>query len=279
MIIRTVLILIFLITGCAVSQVVTDQEESSNGTGEVMGMVYDEGSFFINPPFHLVLFNKNEYFTKRVSKFYFSFDSIPTGSYTLALIDSVKNEGFVNTDTLYDISISADSISMVAMHYNNRDDYWQPVKIQRRGRNNKGRIKGRFNVEEYERITECKFEPVKSNDPHPEDKEKYASIYLTGIDSFKTKTYTDSLGNFKFDSIPVGFYELRGSKANYCKQTTRLFDSFKTTGVIVLPDRISIVYINNINLTDALILYVPGLQSEIDMMPEPTVKWKSQFKN
>ena len=277
MIIRTVFILNLLITGCAISQIATDYKGTSNETGDIMGMVYDEGSFFINPPFYLALFNPNERFTKLVKEFSFSFDSIPSGSYTLALIDSVQNEGFVNTDTLYDISINTDSISMVAMHFNDKDDHWQPVKIHGRDINSIGSIEGRFNVEEYEKVTSCEFEPVKSNDPRPEDKGKYAYIYIEGVNSFKSKTYTDSVGNFKLDSIPVGFYELQGSKANYCKGGTRLFSSYKIAGVIVLPNHISVARLDKINPIDKLIELHPDLK--FVMGNEPMYKWKPQFKN
>ena len=119
MIIRTVFILNLLITGCAISQVATDYKGSSNEKGDIMGMVYDETSYLVHPPYYLALYNQDERFVKLMSEFSFSFDSIPTGGYTLVLIDSVKNESFINTDTLFDVSISKDSISMVAIYFNN----------------------------------------------------------------------------------------------------------------------------------------------------------------
>ena len=269
----------FLIIGCAVSQVVTDQNGSNNGTGDIMGIIYDEGALFINPPFYLVLYNQKERFTKLVKEFSFSFDSIPTGSYSLILIDSLKSEGLINTDTLYHVSVGNDSISMVAMKFHDQNKQWFPKKVHRKDRSNTGSIEGRFNVEEYEKVTGCKFIPVKRNDPRPEDKGKYASIYIEDMNSFKSKNYTDSLGNFNLDSIPVGFYELLGSKANYCKGSPRLFSSFKVIGVIILPDRTSFVRISNLNPRDEFIEYHPDLQFIYNNTAKKTYKWNPQFKD
>ncbi len=286
MITRSLFILNFLITGCAISQVVTDQSGSSNETGDIIGMVYDEGAFFINPHFHLILFNQNERFTKLFKEFSFSFDSIPEGSYTLALIDSVKSEGFVNTDTLYDISIGADSISMVAMSFNNQDDHWQSVKIHRKDRNGTGSIEGRFNIEEYEKITGCKFEPSEGGIHRKPDDGKYAAIYLKE-GTFEVKTYTDSLGNFRFNDLPIGHYEIvaeKKSKKDICdKSSSRgysdypVHQSYKTIQLLVLPKKTSVVEIKKINPWD---IFVEHITYESDKLnPKIIIKWKPQFKN
>jgi len=275
MIIRTVFILNFLITGCAVSQVAIRQDRSSSGTGDIMGMVYDEGSFFINPPFYLVLFNQNERFTKLVSEFSFSFDSIPTGSYTLALIDSIKNEGFVNTDTLYDISIQSDSISMVAIHFNDKDDHWQLVKAHKRDRNNTGNIEGRFNVEEYEEATGCYFKPEKGN---------YASITVKNK-FLSFQAYTDSLGFFSMKNIPLGFYQANASKRiskdeclpnkarNYSKYS--IHRAIGIFNILIIPIKTSIILFDEIIAKDAIQIDLLNLP----MDSEPKSKWPHQFKN
>jgi len=200
---------------------------------------------------------------------------IPTGRYTLALIDSIKSEGFTNTDTLYDVTIGTDSISMVAMKFQDQDERWFSVKIHRQNRNNTGSIEGSFSVEKYEEVTGCYFKHENGN---------YASITVQN-EFLSFQTYTDSLGFFTMKNIPPGFY-----KANACKRILKeeclpskarnyskypLHKAIGIFGILVIPSKASIILFDEIIARDAT-------QTDLLNLPmnsEPKSKWNPQFKN
>ncbi|MDE0472297.1 MAG: hypothetical protein OXH57_10190 [Ekhidna sp.] len=81
--------------------------------------------------------------------------------------------------------------------------------------------------------------------------------------------------NARFDDLPIGFYQLYGSKANYCERETRLFESSHVVGIIVLPDHASVVPINNIDPIEKLLDF-----SDLTVVPspEPFYKWNPRLK-
>ncbi|MDE0472295.1 MAG: carboxypeptidase-like regulatory domain-containing protein, partial [Ekhidna sp.] len=136
--------------------------------------------------------------------------------------------------------------------------------------------------EAYEEVTGCKFEPVQRDDIRSGDKGKYASVYLTGVDSYKQKVHTDAVGNFKFDDLPIGHYEIvaeKESKKESCDEGWSVVSdypvhrSYKIIQLLVVPNKTSLVEIDEIDPQEVFVIYL-----DYDLEPETLIEWKIRLK-